>query len=50
MKANEWVLLHDSLSNEPYAMTRRSMDWLLALAFTAKVRSAPIGVVKLLGC
>ena len=49
--ANEWVLLHDSLSNEPYGLARRSMDWLLPLGpWGPRDGSAPIGVVKLLGC
>ena len=49
--ADEWVLLHDILSNKPYGMARRSMDWVLPLAFFKdKGGSAPIGVVKLLGC
>jgi hypothetical protein len=30
---NEWLLLHDSLSNEPYGMARQSVDGLFRLAF-----------------
>ena len=48
---NEWVLLHDFLSKSPYGMTRRSMvdcDLLPWVGF--EECSAPIGVVKLLGC
>jgi hypothetical protein len=48
---NEWPLLHDILSNEPYGMARRSM---VAVTSCRLIRqedgSAPIGVVKLLGC
>ena len=51
VKANEWLLLHDILSNEPYGMARRSMGS-ASLPFLGGLRdgSAPIGVVKLLGC
>jgi hypothetical protein len=63
--ANEWLLLHDILSNEPYGMARQSVDGLFRLAFPFCLLpfyfcllafgmqvdgSAPIGVVKLLGC
>ncbi len=33
-EANEWLLLHDILSNEPYGMSRRSMDELFSFAFS----------------
>ncbi len=39
-KANEWLLLHDILSKSPYGMARRSIDWLLPLAFFTGQRVA----------
>ena len=48
--ANEWLFFHDSLSKWPYGMTRRSINWVLPGLLGAKGDSAPIGVVKLLGC
>ena len=57
VNANEWLLLHDILSNEPYGMTRQSVYGLFPFAFCLFTfafwhwdGSAPIGVVKLLGC